>query len=127
MSEKWHRYRDRWAAYAVKVERMRTADRERGDRDLNSRVRRKTEHTALRQEVLGILRAAEDLEKDRHIGRYEGSAIDREVRGALQAHISATPTSDKDGECSRSRCRGLAHSQRLRVLDFPAERASPRQ
>ena len=42
VSEKWHRYRDRWAAYAVKVERMRVTSElcVESKGELNRRVRR---------------------------------------------------------------------------------------
>ena len=94
-----------WATHAVQVERMWATDRKGGDRDLDRRVGRKAEHTALRQKVLSVLRAAEDLEEDRDVRRDEGGPINREVRSALEAR-SDMQTPATDDECSRSRCQG---------------------
>ena len=71
-------------AYTVEMHRMRPADSESGDRELNGRVPRKTVHAARRKEVPCVLSTAQNLKEDRDIGVDKGGAVDGEASGRLR-------------------------------------------
>ena len=70
-------------AYTVEMDRMRPADSESGDRELNGRVPRKTVHAARRQEIPRILSTAQNLKEDRDIGVDERGAVDSKAPSRL--------------------------------------------
>ena len=86
-------------AYTVEMDRMRPADSESGDRELDGRVPRKTVHAARRKEVPCVLSTAQNLKEDGDSGRRERRVVDEEV-GAVKveshvdSHIDTALSSD---------------------------------
>ncbi len=97
---------------------MRAADGERRDRELNSRLAGEGEHAALWKQVLGVLLAAQDLKKNRNIGRDEFGAVDLEVRCSLEGAISEEQRVDRAMEAHE------ANAQVQRVVDASGDRLS---
>ncbi len=80
----------RMRTYTVQVEGVGAAGcvGVRGEGDLDGRVLRERIDATGRQEVLGGLRAAQDLQEDGDGGRNKGGIVDEEVRGVeTKGHV----------------------------------------
>ena len=68
------------------MERMRPTNRfpSSSKREFDILIERKLDNAAAREEVLSVLSTAEDLKKDRDVGRDEGGVVDGEMTVSLE-------------------------------------------
>ena len=75
------------STHPMQVEGVTTTDDSPGQRELDAGIVRQGVHATSRQQILSILSATQDLEKDRDSGRDKCKAVDQETGSILRGAV----------------------------------------